>query len=788
MTLSPIKMIQLAQSALHIGRRDKAAVFYRLAIIFSPLVVSNYKELGALFVKEKNYFLAARIYLHAAISSDQSDVKHWFQYAAILEKAGEKNQAKKAYQLILKRWPEYLPAHIGMVTVASANDDQQGLARHLKKTLELPNLHPNVAIKIGTFLSEWSPKTVKDQFFDWERQGSLSQRVAGYRCLAFAKSVHKSIHEVPKHIKRVLVVQPNDTDINKLYAVLKLNDELHSRKTRCHRALCLQVDDPTLLNDLARWHLQDAELGIAFSYSQRCLELSQNFHTISVHVDILLKMGESSRLVALAEDCLVYSQDDNGLWNKIILALDEFQCTQETILFANKAVRKFSKNAINHFNLGLFLSRDECHEAAIRWFKQAALIQPTYAKAYNQLGLSIRFTSHSTSPERFCFWATYSDPNLATAWLNLGIFAVSAGRRRQGILFFQKAIDCQNGYYPDAYYNIALQLIALGDLQQGYDLYRWRWKTPQFPSKPRNYPHPEWPGPQKCKNENLIVYTEQGMGDEVMYSWIFPHIRTQVAQLTVECDERLTAIFSRTFEDINFVPRRTDMLPYADDPRIQYSASIGNTVCYFIDEIRHRIASMRANPIQNGHRSTPSLRTDPERRRYWRNYLYQEFGERLVVGVAWRSSKHDRVRDLQYMTPQEISQALGFDVGVVNLQYSHTQEEHIAFCKLGNERQFKFATPPDIDLKNDLDDLFALIEVVDVVISPLISVPWMAAAVGTPCFVTRYDEVGQIWQQLGTDFLPFGPGIKLFFKNSTQNWDSTLRQIRASLGALVAQK
>ena len=658
----------------------------------------------------------------------------------------------------------------------------------MKMALDLPTLHPHVATKVGTLLIQWRQKGVKDQFFDWERRGSIIQRVAGFRCLAFAKSLGENINEVQKYIKYVLVAQPNDIDVNKLYAVLKSKTELQTKKTRCRRALCLQIDDPTLLNDLALLHLQDAELGIAFSYSQRCLELNHSFQTISVHVDILLKMGEPSRLVELAKNCLVYSQDDNGVWNKIILALDELQCTKETILFASKAVCQFSKNAINHFNLGLFLYRDECHDAALRWFKQAALIQPGYAKAYNQLGLTINFISHGSSAQRFCYWATYSDPNLATAWLNLGIFAVSVGRRRQGIVFFQKAIDCRNGYYPDAYYNIALQLIALGELKEGYDLYRWRWKTPQFPSTPRNYPHPEWPGPQKCKDENLIVYTEQGMGDEVMYSWIFPHIRTQVAHLTVECDERLTAIFSRTFEDINFVPRRADMLPYADDLRIQYSASVGNTVCYFIDEIRHRIASMKANPIQNGHRSAPSLRTDPERRRYWRNYLYQEFGERLVVGIAWRSSKHDRVRDLQYMTPQEISQALGFDVGVVNLQYSHTQEEHIAFRELGNERQFKFATPPDIDLKNDLDDLFALIEVVDVVISPLISVPWMAAAVGTPCFVTRYDEKGQIWQQMGTDFLPFGPGIELFFNNSTQNWDSTLSQIRASLGALVAQK
>jgi hypothetical protein len=141
---------------------------------------------------------------------------------------------------------------------------------------------------------------------------------------------------------------------------------------------------------------------------------------------------------------------------------------------------------------------------------------------------------------------------------------------------------------------------------------------------------------------------------------------------------------------------------------------------------------------------------------------------------------------MQYPELEQIAGLLGHDVVAVNCQYSWKDEELAQLEQHGRDRGFTFFHPPGIDLKDDLDDVFALASVLDLVISPLISLPWMAGAVGTPCWVLRTNETSRIWQQLGTPYVPWAPSIRLFFRHPLESWDIPARRIHAELGALVS--
>ena len=99
----------------------------------------------------------------------------------------------------------------------------------------------------------------------------------------------------------------------------------------------------------------------------------------------------------------------------------------------------------------------------------------------------------------------------------------------------------------------------------------------------------------------------------------------------------------------------------------------------------------------------------------------------------------------------------------------------------GEREGFVFETPPGINLRDDLDDIFALTEALDLVVSPLISTPWMAAAVGTPSLVFRSNENGQIWLQFSQRYIPWAPNIKLFFRSPKESWDGPIAGIRADV-------
>ena len=78
----------------------------------------------------------------------------------------------------------------------------------------------------------------------------------------------------------------------------------------------------------------------------------------------------------------------------------------------------------------------------------------------------------------------------------------------------------------------------------GWDFYEGRWEDEHFPSrnlKELNSKIPQWDG--QLVN-NLLVWAEQGIGDEVMFASAIEDANRRCKTLTtVACDKRLIPIF-----------------------------------------------------------------------------------------------------------------------------------------------------------------------------------------------------------------------------------------------------
>ena len=61
---------------------------------------------------------------------------------------------------------------------------------------------------------------------------------------------------------------------------------------------------------------------------------------------------------------------------------------------------------------------------------------------------------------------------------------------------------------------------------------------------------PIWNGE---KNKSVLVWKEQGVGDEIMYNSILPELKAISKKLIVYCDKRLIPLFNRSFsKDVIF--------------------------------------------------------------------------------------------------------------------------------------------------------------------------------------------------------------------------------------------
>jgi len=141
----------------------------------------------------------------------------------------------------------------------------------------------------------------------------------------------------------------------------------------------------------------------------------------------------------------------------------------------------------------------------------------------------------------------------------------------------------------------------------------------------------------------------------------------------------------------------------------------------------------------------------------------QKFMERLapyrdkkLVGFCWRSGKLDPTRNLGYTSIFDWEPVLRLDeVRLVNLQYGDCEAELQAVEKRLGVSVIRWR---DLDLKDHLDEVFALISCLDLVATVPTAVFPMAGAVGTEA--VRIGGAG--WATLGERYSdPFFPRSSL---------------------------
>lgn len=183
---------------------------------------------------------------------------------------------------------------------------------------------------------------------------------------------------------------------------------------------------------------------------------------------------------------------------------------------------------------------------------------------------------------------------------------------------------------------------------------------------------PLWDG-RKCR---LLVIGEEGVGDEIMAASTFSDLLRMNPDTQIECDARLVEIFSRSFPQGEFVPRKTS-----------WEGREADMIVPMMDVL----AILRKSPQSCP--GAPYLIPDPERVQYWAHKLPYR------VGVAWKS-RHGRIK------PPPVQG--------VSLQY-------------GEEGDFY---KPDLDPIRDFSDQINLIAALDMVISGPMSVVHAAGALG----------------------------------------------------------
>ena len=134
-------------------------------------------------------------------------------------------------------------------------------------------------------------------------------------------------------------------------------------------------------------------------------------------------------------------------------------------------------------------------------------------------------------------------PDFAGVYINLGSVQHKKGDIKAAIESYKQALKIKP-HYAEAYANRAHAFLKSGDFALGWQDYEWRWKISKFSSAPLTTDRPAW---QPQTAGRVLLWSEQGVGDMIMFASIIPEVYECSEQVIVQTDARLIPLFRRAF-------------------------------------------------------------------------------------------------------------------------------------------------------------------------------------------------------------------------------------------------
>ena len=371
---------------------------------------------------------------------------------------------------------------------------------------------------------------------------------------------------------------------------------------------------------------------------------------------------------------------------------------------------------------------------------------PSWFMAYNNLGCALGELSRTNDAREAYKTALTLNPKYVPTIINLAQLEVKSGNHIKGVELYERALELNNitnGEQELVKYYLSHSYLYLGDLSKGWGYYDYGFSnllpTGAYRSK-RKFIQPQWSG-NIYEQGTILIWREQGIGDEIFFSTCLVDLHETNLNVILECDPRLINIFQRSYPKFKVRGELLNSKFMSVINDFDVHLAIGSLPKYF----RQKISDF-------GRKLTPWI-AEPFLVSAIQNKL-SFFNNKILIGICWRSGKLSIGRNTNYTTLQDWEPLLKCpDYQFVNLLHGDCETEISEIEKLFNIKILRWS---DIDLKDDLETVLALVSQLDCVVSVGTAVSTISAAAGVPTLLL----VQRSWDLLGqTDSYPWFPSV-----------------------------
>lgn len=380
---------------------------------------------------------------------------------------------------------------------------------------------------------------------------------------------------------------------------------------------------------------------------------------------------------------------------------------------------------------------------ALGMWERLSKLKPEKPEVWNNLGQTYSECGQYDKAKQ-AYRRSLELKDSADVLANMAVTCNEDGQYQDGMKWAHRALK-KAPAHKNATATLGFSKLALGDWSG------WKEFASSMGSKfrqGRDYA-PDWDGKPVG---SLVVYGEQGLGDEIMFASCLDDVKPLAKNVVLECDERLTGLFTRSFPWAEVHGTRRKEKTWRRD--LDAQVPCGGLPAFF-------------RPTKQACPAKPYLTADPERRLQWRE-LFRSY-KKPVIGLCWSGGNKFTKRQLRKIGLEAFRPIIETtDAVFVALQYSDASEE-IKASGLP-VRQFPWAT-----LSDDYDDTAALVAELDLVLGIHTSVHHLAGALGVPSVILVPSK--PMWNYATGDGLPWY-GHQVFHRQKTnETWADCVKRI-----------
>lgn len=545
-------------------------------------------------------------------------------------------------------------------------------------------------------------------------------------------------------LSHLLIHFPKHPEIlNKLAQINLIKSEFIEAIKLMQQSLNADPYQYHILNDIALAFKNIGDNSKAIEYLDKSIQINPNYFDAFFNRALIKKNIGHYREAILDYSHAIKIQPNNFLSKlnlaNVYLELGELELGLNII---NTLIDNGISTAEIFYNQGIFYQKLRKSEKALLSFDKALELNDKYLEAIINKAITLQDLNKTNDAITLLEHLISSD----IADINkINIRNLSS----QNISTFDNSKQASNelaNLIHNARFNLGLMYLYIKRFDLAWEFYESRWFTTPQISKRYITNKSELSDIKSCKNKTLLIWGEQGIGDQIFYFSMIEYFLAFDIKLIVAIDRRLIHLFQRNRNDIKFVALDDNLNNEIFDYHIPI-ASLGKFFKTSLNDLN---------------RQKPYLFPDKFKSSKLKNQL--KVNGKIICGLSWKSSnkKYGKDKSINLAELKDILSNPSFIF--INIQYGDVKNE-IEEIKQNFNTEIKILN--DIDIYNDIDSLASIIDMCDLIISTSNLNVHIAGALGKKTCLIHKDFSKDIWYWHENDSISaWYPSINIFRQGS----------------------